>query len=73
MILRNCSIYDFVNIANKKELFCFGAAKMPREICEEYPEIHFMDMVNYFVDNSIEKQDTYYDYGGKQKKIVSPF
>lgn len=72
VILKNCSIDEFLNTIQNKKVYCFGASVMPREICEEYEEIHFENLIHTFVDNSKEKCQEKYTLNGKVFDVILP-
>lgn len=72
MILKNCSLDEFLNIVHGKKVYCFGASAMPKEICEEYEELQFEKLVYCFVDNSQEKCREKYVLNNKAFDVISP-
>ena len=72
MKLLDCNLIELIKIIQNKKMIWFGASEMPKEICEEYPEYSFEDRIDFFVDNSKEKQGQEYSLATKTFKIVSP-
>ena len=72
MRLRDCKLEEFVNLLKNRKMIWFGASEMPGEICQEYIEYHFEEHIEFFVDNSIQKQKEGYDLRGKRFSVVSP-
>lgn len=72
MRLLKCGLNEFLQIIENKRMVWFGASEMPQEICTEYPECHFEEKIEYFVDNSEKKQQSGYIVMGKNYKVVSP-
>lgn len=72
MKLQNCTLDEFAKRCKARKLILFGASEMPKEMCEEYPEYHFETYIEYFVDNSVEKQGKKYELNGRSFDILPP-
>ena len=71
MKLENCTVQELAKLGETKSIFCFGASKMPLEICEEYGEYHFETKFRFFVDNASEKSGKMYALQGRNIPILS--
>lgn len=71
MKLKNCTVQELARIGETRRIFCFGASRMPQEICEEYGEYHFEAKFQFFVDNASEKSGTTYTLQGRNIPILS--
>ena len=72
MRLKNCTLENFMNEIKNRNIFCFGASRMPEELSEEYPECHLEERIRYFCDNDAGKWNTYFRMASKDILIVSP-
>lgn len=72
MRLRNCRVDEFAEKVISHKFFCFGASEMPEEMCEQYPQYHFENYIDYFVDNDSRKWGKKKLICGREILIISP-
>lgn len=46
---------QFVKQTKRKKFICFGASKMPQEMCEWYSDYHLENQIEFVVDNDSKK------------------
>ena len=72
MILKNTTIQKFFQIVKDSSFVCFGASKMPQELCEWYTEFEFQKKIRFIADNDKTKWHTDKEIQGYNIPVISP-
>lgn len=72
MNLKNSNIYEFCQLIKNKKVICFGASKLPQEICSEYKDLNLESYIDFFVDNDKNKWNKEIKINESKFKIYSP-
>ncbi|MDR1688873.1 MAG: hypothetical protein LBS21_09735 [Clostridiales bacterium] len=72
MILRNCTLSEFIKRIERKKLVCFGAGDWVSALCVDFPEYNLEKYISYIVDNNLLLREREKSINGTTISIFSP-
>ena len=72
MVLHNNTFEEFLRCVREKKLILYGASEYLRLLYPRYEDLCLEEYTSYIVDNSLQKQGSYYQIGNRDIPIKAP-